>query len=90
MRLELEELLRNIVFTYFAALGLCCYTRAFSGCCELELPYSCSARASHCGDFSCCGAQALECLGALVVVCGLSICSLQAPELGLGSCGIQD
>ena len=54
-----------IIFTYLflflAVLGLLLY-RLFS---------SCSTRASHCGGFSCCRAQALGCVGSVVVVHGL-------------------
>ena len=35
----------------------------------------CGVRASHCGGFSCCGAQALQCTGSVVVAHGLS-CSV--------------
>ena len=36
---------------------------AFSSCGKWGLLSSCSVWASHCSDFSCCGAQALECVG---------------------------
>ena len=45
---------------FLALLGLCCCTQAFSSCCEWKLLSSFHTRASHCIDFSCCGAQALE------------------------------
>ena len=35
----------------------------------------CSARASHCGGFSCCGAWALGAWASVVAACGLSSCS---------------
>ena len=47
----------------------------------------CSARASRCGSFSCCGAWALGAQGSVVVVHGLSSCGLWALELRLSSCG---
>ena len=49
-------------------LGLCCCTWAFSSCDEQGLLSSCSAWASHCGGFSCCGARALG--HAVVSGCG--------------------
>ena len=62
-----------IIFTYLflflAVLGLLLY-RLFSGC---------SARASLCGGFSCCRAQAVVCMGSVAVVNGLR---------GLETCGI--
>ena len=43
-----------------------------------------SARASHCGGFSCCGAQALGVQASVGVVRGLSSCGFQ--EIGRASC----
>ena len=49
-----------ILFIYLlAALGLGCYVWAFSNYGEWRLLSHCSVQASHCGSFSCCGAQAL-------------------------------
>ena len=61
-----------LFYLSLAALGLCCFEWAFSSCDELGLVSSCSAWASHCGDFFCCG-------GSVVVVQRLS-----CPE----ACGI--
>ena len=48
------------VFIYvLAVLGLHCCLRAFSHCGKQGLLPSCSAQASHCGRFSCCGEWAL-------------------------------
>ena len=47
----------------------------------------CGARASHCGGFSCCGAQALGTRASVIVARGLSSCGLQALERRLSSCG---
>ena len=47
----------------------------------------CYAWASHCGGFSCCGAQALGAWASVVVAHGLSICGLWALERRLSSCG---
>ena len=50
----------------------------------------CGAWASHCGGFSCCGAQALGTARASVVVaCRLSSCGSQVLECRLSSCGTQ-
>ena len=40
----------------------------------------CSARASHCSGFSCCGAQALGTLAVVCVAHGLSSCDMWALE----------
>ena len=47
----------------------------------------CGARASHCGGFSCCGAQALGAWASAVVARGLSSCGSRALECRLSSCG---
>ena len=49
------------------ALGFHCCVQA-SSCGEQGATLSCSARASHCNGFSCCGAQALGCSDPVVVV----------------------
>ena len=46
-------------YLFLAALGLRCYARAFSSSGERGLLFHCSAWASRCGGFSCCGARAL-------------------------------
>ena len=52
------KLFYNFIYL-FSVLGLhCC--RLFSSCGERGLLSSCSAWASHCSGFSCCGAQALR------------------------------
>ena len=47
----------------------------------------CCTRASHCGGFSCCRAQALGAWASVVVARRLSSCGLRALELRLSSCG---
>ena len=47
----------------------------------------CSAWASHCSGFSCCGAQALGIRASAVAARGLSICGSRALEHRLSSCG---
>ena len=49
----------------------------------------CGARASHCGGFSCCGAQALGAWASVVVAHRLSNCGSRALERRLSSCGAQ-
>ena len=49
----------------------------------------CGARASHCGGFSCCGAQALGTRASVVVAHGLSSCGSRALQRRLSSCGAQ-
>ena len=44
-------------------------------------------RASHCGGFSCCGAQALGAQASAVAVHGLSFCGSWALEHRLNTCG---
>ena len=59
----------TFIYLFLATVGLCCYTWAFSSCSKQGLLSSCGARASHCGGFSCCGAQALGHVGSVVVGC---------------------
>ena len=47
----------------------------------------CSAWASHCGGFSCCGAWALGAWASTAVARGLSSCGSGALERRLSSCG---
>ena len=70
-----------------AALGLGCYTQAFSSCGERGATLGCSVRASHCGGFSSCRAWALGARASVVVARGLSSCGSQALERRLSSCG---
>ena len=44
-------------------------------------------QASHCGGFSCCGAQALGARASAVAACGLSSFGLRALQHSLSSCG---
>ena len=48
------------IFLFLPVLGLHCYLQAFSSCSKQGLLFSCNARASHCGGFSCHGVWALE------------------------------
>ena len=49
--------------------------------------FSCSAWASHCGGFSCCGARAVGARASVVAARGLSSCGTWALECRLSSCG---
>ena len=49
----------------------------------------CGAQDSHCGGFSCWGAQALGTWASAVVARGLSSCGSQALDRRLSSCGAQ-
>ena len=64
-----------------AALGLRCCARAFSSCGEQGATLCCGARASYCGGFSCCGAQAVGAQVSAVVAHGLSSCGAWAELL---------
>ena len=52
-----------LIYLFLAALGLCCYMRAFSSCGKWGILFSCESWASHCGGFPCCRAWALGCAG---------------------------
>ena len=64
------------LFYFLAALGLHCYTWAFSSCSEQGLLSSCGMRASHCGGFSCYGAQALGTSTSVTVARPYLLCSM--------------
>ena len=68
----------NLFILFLAVLGLRCCAWAFSSCGEWGLLFSCGARASHCGGFSCCGARALGVQASVVVACELSSCGARA------------
>ena len=71
-----------------AVLGLCCCKQTFFTCNKWRLFSSCRVWASHCGGFSCCRLQALECLGSVVVAHGFS-CPLACgifPDQGSNLC----
>ena len=70
-------------------LSLRCCVRLFLVPASGGLLSSCSARASHCGGFSCCRARALGARASVVVACGRSSCGSQTPERRLISCGPQ-
>ena len=68
------------IYLFWAALGLCCCTRAFSSCSEWG-GYSslwCAGFSLQWLLFSCCGARALAVQASVVVACGLSSCGARA------------
>ena len=76
-----------ICFLIFGCAGSSSLCGLFSSCGDCSLV----AGASHCGVFSCCRAQTLECLllglWRLWSVCCFSSCSVWALEHRLSSCG---
>ena len=75
------------IYLFLAALGLCCCARAFSSWRREGATLHCGARASYCGGFFCCRAQALGTRASVVVARGLSSCGSWALERRLSSCG---
>ena len=55
----------------FGCAGSSLLLGLFSSCREWGLLSSCCVQASHCSGLSCCGAQALERAGSVVVASGL-------------------
>ena len=53
-----QKIFSFICFVFLFVLGLPCCVSAFSSCGKRGLFSICSVRASHCGGFSSCGAQA--------------------------------
>ena len=86
-------LYRNPTFDYkifyfilfLVVLSLCCYAQAFSSCSKQGLLSSCSAQASHCSSFSCCGARALGKRASVIVAHKLGSCSSRTLEYVVGS-----
>ena len=77
------------MYLFMAVLGLRFCARAFSSCGKWGrgATVRCGARASHCGGFSCCRAQALGARAPVVVARALSSCGSRALEHRLSSCG---
>ena len=61
--------LKKMYYSSLAVLGLCCCMGFSPGAGSREYS-SCSAQASQCDSFSCCGAQALGHVGSVVVAAG--------------------
>ena len=76
-----------IYLLFLSALGLRCCAWAFLWLRRVRATLCCGSRASYCGSFSCCGAQALGAQASVVVAHGLSSCGTWALERRLSSCG---
>ena len=72
---------------YFGCIGSSLLRTGFLWLRRVGTTLHCSARASHCGGFSCCRARALGARASVVVARGLSSCGSRALEHGLSSCG---
>ena len=59
------------IYLFLAALGLCCWARAFLWLWRAGATLRCSVWASHCGGVSCCRARALGMRASVVVAHGL-------------------
>ena len=55
------------IYGHAGSLWLC---RLFSSCSKQWLLSGCGAWTSHCGGFSCCGTQAVGCMGSVVAAPG--------------------
>ena len=69
-----DDFFKRFMYLFMAVLGLCCCSMAFSHCGVQDLLSSCSAWASHCPGFPCCGTQALCMWASVVAECRLSSC----------------
>ena len=83
-----SNVISSYLFTYLFLAGQALHrcVGLFSSWSEWGPLSGCSARVSHCSGFSCCGAQALEHLGFLLVARGLSNCDSRVPEHRLNCC----
>ena len=79
-----------VALFFLAVLGLRCCAKAFAGCGERRLTLHCSARASHCGGFCCCGARALGTRASVVVARKLSSCGARVAPRHVGSSWTRD
>ena len=80
-------LLFKINFFIFGCVGSSLLCAGFLQLRRTGATLRCSAWASHCSGFSCCGAWALGAQASVVVARGLSSCGSQALEHSLSSCG---
>jgi len=77
---QLPWLFLFLKYLFMAVLSLHCFAGFFSSCGEWGLLSGCSAQASHCGGFFCCGAQALGTQALVAAAWGLSSCDSRALE----------
>ena len=74
----------SLIYFIFGCPGSSLLSEGFLQLQQVGATLHCGAWASHCGGFSCHGAQA-----SAVAACGLSSWGTQALELELSSCGAQ-
>ena len=74
-------------FFFFGCVGSSLLQAGFLQLWRVWAILHCGARASHCGGFSCCGAQALGAWASVVAARRLSSCGSRALEHRLSSCG---
>ena len=94
---QLEDCLKNKflqvlsqIFFFFLIFGCVASSLLCMGFLQLQrvgATLRCSTQASHCGGFSCCGAQAQGTWAPVVVARGFSSCGSRALERRLSSCG---
>ena len=78
---------KNFYFIFFDCVGSSLLRAGFLQLWRARATLRCRVRASHCGGFSCCRAQALGAWASVVVARGLSSCGSRALECRLSSCG---
>ena len=98
-RVVLLLIFSGLFHTVFVCLFLClfllpvlclhCCAWALSSCSEWGLPSSCSACASHCSGFSCCGHGLWGAWASVAAARSLSSCGICTLECGLSSWGPQ-
>ena len=78
----------DLLVLFLAALGLCCCVQAFSSCSEQGLLSRCDVRASRCGGFSCCRAEALGRTGSVAAALEVSCLAARGilPDQGSNLC----
>ena len=79
--------LNLFIYLFLAAFGSSLLHAGFLYLWREGATIRCGARASNCGGFFCCGAQALGARASVVVACGLSSCGSRALGHRLSSCG---
>ena len=78
---SIGEFCSNIYTFFYGCIGSLLLRTGFLQLQQAGATLRCSARASHCGSFSCCGARALGMQASVVVARRLSSCGSQAQQL---------
>ena len=73
-----SKMFRHIYLFIFGCVGSSLLRAGFLSLQGVGATLCCSARASHCSGFSCCGARALGARASVVVARGLSSCGSRA------------